>query len=75
LEATNGGTLQLNGIITNTGGLILVPGTNSVVSLVNGVSVTDGTLTAEEALPHPRTVLCLRRSFAAIVALVPSCVG
>jgi hypothetical protein len=23
---------------------------------------------AEEALPHPRTVLCLHRSFAAIVA-------
>jgi hypothetical protein len=46
LEATNGGTLELEGIITNTGGLIQATGTNSAVSLVNGVSVTDGTLTS-----------------------------
>jgi hypothetical protein len=46
LEATNGGTLALEGIITNTAGLIQATGTNSVVSLVNGVNVTDGTLTS-----------------------------
>jgi hypothetical protein len=46
LEATSGGTLQLQGIITNTDGLIQATGVSSVVSLMNGVSVTDGTLTS-----------------------------
>ncbi len=45
LEATAGGTLEIRGSsVTNTNGLILSTGTNSVVDL-NGVSVTNGTLT------------------------------
>jgi hypothetical protein len=44
LEATNGGRLDLSGGYTNTGGIISVSGSNSVVTLDNG-SITGGTLT------------------------------
>ncbi len=45
LEATNGGTLQFNGgSWTNTGGTITAA-TGSTVLLINGVSITGGTLT------------------------------
>jgi hypothetical protein len=44
LEATSGGTLNLVGAYTNTGGNILATGTNSVVNL-NGSTITGGTLT------------------------------
>jgi fibronectin-binding autotransporter adhesin len=45
MEATAGGTLEIRGAsVTNTGGTILSTGTNSVVDL-NGVSITNGTLT------------------------------
>jgi hypothetical protein len=46
LEATAGGTLNLNGIaVTNTGGLILASGAGSVVSLTGATSIDGGTLT------------------------------
>ncbi|MFZ0309907.1 MAG: hypothetical protein WAL89_17165, partial [Candidatus Sulfotelmatobacter sp.] len=45
MEATNGGTLQLNGVtFTNTGGTISAA-TGSAVELVNSTSITGGTLT------------------------------
>lgn len=47
IEVTGGGSLILNGgTFTNTGaGTILATGTNSVVSLENGVAINGGTLT------------------------------
>src|SRR5712692_69191 len=49
IEATNGSTLILTGAsggnFTNTGGTIKATGTNSVVALESGVTVTGGTLT------------------------------
>ena len=48
LEATNGGTLQLNGnsggAFTNTGATIRADGSGSIVQLVNGTAITGGTL-------------------------------
>ena len=44
IEATAGGTLQLLGTYTNTGGTILSTGTGSVMNL-SGASITGGTLT------------------------------
>jgi hypothetical protein len=45
LEATAGGTLQLENTVTNTGGTILATGSGALVDL-NGVSITGGTLTS-----------------------------
>ncbi len=45
LEATAGGTLQLENTVTNTGGTILATGSGALVDL-NAVSITGGTLTS-----------------------------
>jgi hypothetical protein len=45
LEATAGGTLQLENTVTNTGGTILATGSGALVEL-NAVSITGGTLTS-----------------------------
>lgn len=47
LEATAGGTLNLETAVTNTGGTIYATGANSIVTL-SGITVTGGTLSAAQ---------------------------